>query len=190
MSPKAFSQANRDLTEYVAKILKEWIGSENKDRAFFDLYCGTGLFSFSLKDSFCSVAGIDSNRVAINCAKNTVKRGNMRDIKFYKGDAEKLFFDVFERNKTSRNTLFVDPPRTGLEKNFLKKIAGLNEIDRIYYLTCNPASFARDVKVLTDFPKWKLNKVLPFDMFPRTAHIEVLAEFINTESFTNPEPTS
>ena len=114
----------------------------------------------------------------------------MRDIKFYKGDAEKLFFDVFERNKTSRNTLFVDPPRTGLEKNFLKKIAGLNEIDRIYYLTCNPASFARDVKVLTDFPKWKLNKVLPFDMFPRTAHIEVLAEFINTESFTNPEPTS
>ena len=186
MSPKAFSQANRDLTEHVIKILKEWIGLDNKDSAFFDLYCGTGLFSFSLKDSFCSVAGIDSNRIAINCAKNTVKRGNMKDIKFYKGDAEKFFFDVFERNKTSRNTLFVDPPRTGLGKSFLEKAASVKGIDRIYYLTCNPASFARDVKILTDLPGWQLSKVLPFDMFPRTAHIEVLAEFINADGF----PTS
>lgn len=190
MSPKAFSQANRDLTASVVKILKEWIGSTGEDTALFDLYCGTGLFSFSLKDSFCSVSGIDSNRIAINCAKNTVKRGNMKDIKFYKGDAEKLFFDVFERNKTSRNTLFVDPPRTGLAKNFLEKTARVSDIDRIYYLTCNPASFARDVKVLTDFPGWRLSKILPFDMFPRTAHIEVLAEFINTESSTTPQTTS
>jgi len=190
MSPKAFSQANRDIAVRVVKILKEWIGSVEKDWAFFDLYCGTGLFSFSLKDSFSSVVGIDSNRIAINCAKNTVKRGNMKAVKFYKGDAEKLFFDVFERNKTFRNTLFVDPPRTGLAKSFLEKAASIKEIDRIYYLTCNPASFARDVKVLTDFSGWQLSKVLPFDMFPRTAHIEVLAEFINAESFTPIETTS
>ncbi|MBL7072840.1 MAG: class I SAM-dependent RNA methyltransferase [Candidatus Omnitrophica bacterium] len=177
MSPKAFSQANRDTVVRVIKILKEWIGSNEEAASLFDLYCGTGLFSFSLKDSFCSVSGIDSNRIAINCAKNTVKRGNIRNVKFYKGDAEKLFFDVFQRNKTSRNILFVDPPRMGLAKSFLEKAARVNDIDRIYYLSCDPASFARDVKVLTNCRSWSLNKVLPFDMFPRTAHIEVLAEF-------------
>ena len=177
-SPKAFSQTNRLAASNIAKILKEWIGPDEKDSAFFDLYCGSGFFSFLLKDNFCFGVGIDSSQIAIDCAKSTIKRMDLADIKFYKGDVEKIFFDVFERNKKSRNILFVDPPRTGLPKMFLEKAARLNDINRIYYLSCDPACLSRDIKVITAFSKWRLTRILPFDMFPRTAHIEVLAEFV------------
>ena len=122
--------------------------------------------------------GIDSNRVAIACAKSTSKDTGMRNAKFYKGDAEKVFFDIFDRNKRNKNILFVDPPRAGVNRGFLEKIRACREADAVYYLSCDPATLARDIKVMTDGEEWGLGRVVPFDMFPRTGHIEVLAEFV------------
>ncbi|MBU0684099.1 MAG: TRAM domain-containing protein, partial [Candidatus Omnitrophica bacterium] len=178
LSTKAFSQANRYIAERIAEVLETWIGSDTEDAVFFDLCCGTGFFSFLLKQKFLLKVGVDSNRVAIECAKRTLKMSDEKNIKFYKGSVENVFWELYEKNKSRSNVLFIDPPRAGVNNTLLKKIAGLEELNAIYYLSCDVACLARDIKVLIADGKWRLAKALPFDMFPRTGHIEVLAEIV------------
>ncbi|MGB2601397.1 MAG: TRAM domain-containing protein [Candidatus Omnitrophota bacterium] len=178
LSPKAFSQANRYIAEKIAETLEEWIGPAGSGYAFFDAYCGVGFFSFLLKNKFDLRVGMDSDRIAIDCAKSTAKKLGLEGIKFYKADAEKEFFDVFNRTKKQENILLIDPPRRGVKKDFLEDIKTHEGVSKIYYLSCDPARLARDVKILTGGNVWKLTRVQPFDMFPRTKHIETLVEFV------------
>jgi 23S rRNA (uracil1939-C5)-methyltransferase len=178
MSPKTFSQPNRYMAEKIVETLEEWIGPSWDDAAFFDAYCGVGFFSFLLKQDFCLQVGLDASRIAISCAKNTAKRLGQRNIRFYKGEAEKDFFGIFNRSKKHRNILFIDPPRAGAARSFLEEARNCRDLDRLYYLSCDPARLARDIKILTDGSEWTLRRVCPFDMFPRTKHIETLAEFV------------
>lgn len=177
LSPKAFSQANRFISEKIAERLKELISGVPRDAVFFDAYCGAGFFSFLVNGAFNEKIGIDDNRVAIDCAKTTVKKNGLQNIKFYKLDVEKKFFDIFEQNKGVRNVLFIDPPRAGAKKEFLEKVSELKDINKLYYLSCDPARLARDIKILTGKGLWRVAVVIPFDMFPRTKHIEALVEF-------------
>ncbi len=177
LSPKSFSQSNRYISEMVAETLERWIGPSHPDTAFFDAYCGAGFFSFLLGQDFGIRVGMDTNRIAIDCAKTTVKKHGLHNVKFYKGDVEKEFFDVFHRTKKQENILLIDPPRKGADRSFLEKVKAEEDVSGIYYISCDPARLARDVKILTDDSEWALKKVCPFDMFPRTKHIEVLAEF-------------
>ncbi|MFH1664996.1 MAG: methyltransferase domain-containing protein [Candidatus Omnitrophota bacterium] len=178
LSPKAFSQPNRYIAEMIVRTMEEWIGKPDENTVFFDIYCGAGFFSFLIKRDFSSRIGMDSSRVAIDCAKNTAKNSKMGNIKFYKGDAEKDFFQVFEREKGPNNILLIDPPRTGVDKVFLENIGKNGDINRIFYISCDPSRLSRDIKILTGESSWTLKKVKPFDMFPRTKHIETLAEFV------------
>jgi 23S rRNA (uracil1939-C5)-methyltransferase len=177
LSPKAFSQCNRQIAEEVAVTLESWILPESAKAAFFDIYCGAGFFSFTVAGDFAARVGADENRISIDCAKNTVKMRGLKDIKFYRQDVEKGFFDLFSREKKNRNIFLLDPPRRGLGKPFLERISKEPDVDLIYYISCDPACMARDAKLLTRGGRWKLRRIKPFDMFPRTSHIEVLGEF-------------
>ena len=178
ISPKAFSQANRYIAGKIAETLEGWIGSAGAGHAFFDAYCGVGFFSFLLKNEFDIRIGMDSDRIAVGCAKSTVKELGRGDVKFYRADAEKEFFGVFERFKSKENILLIDPPRRGVRKDFLDDIKAREDISKIYYLSCDPARLARDIKILAGGGVWKLGRVQPFDMFPRTKHIETLVEMV------------
>ncbi|MFH1847057.1 MAG: methyltransferase domain-containing protein [Candidatus Omnitrophota bacterium] len=177
-SPKGFSQPNRNIAEKITETLELWIGDTDPDTVFFDAYCGVGFFCFLLKQKFALKAGIDTARTAIDCAKTTAKKHKVNNIKFYKGCAEEVFFGIFKDNKKSKNILFLDPPRSGVDPVFCDELAKNSEIERIYYLSCNPPVLARDIKRLRKYGIWKLQRITPFDMFPRTKHIEVLAEFL------------
>lgn len=177
LSPKAFSQANRYVAEKISCILNKWIGTPPENSAFFDAYCGTGLFTFLASDGFHSKTGMDINRTSIDCAKTTLRKHAIQNTRFYKDDAEKKFLELFSRNRAEHNILFLDPPRKGCKKHFLLDLASLEELDKIYYLSCDPSRLARDIKLITSESHFKLGRVQPFDMFPRTKHIEVLAEF-------------
>ena len=179
-SPKTFSQANRYISGKIVETLEEWIGETKKNTVFFDVYCGAGFFSFLINNAFDVKVGIDEDRVAIECAKNTLKNFDEDNIKFYKSNAEEKFCNIFEQYEHENNIVFLDPPRTGVKKNFLYKIKKMKSINRIYYLSCDPACLSRDIKILTSESDWKLKKVKPFDMFPRTKHIETLTEFSKT----------
>ncbi len=178
VSPKAFTQANRYIALEIAKTLTDWIGPVEGPAAFFDAFCGIGFYTFLVKRSFALRVGMDTSRIAIDCAKSTARQRKRDDAKFYFGDAETEFLELFGRLKQERNILFLDPPRKGAGKDLLDRIKGLDKIDGIYYLSCDPARLARDIKIITEDSAWELGRVKPFDMFPRTKHIETLAEFI------------
>ena len=179
LSPKSFSQVNREIAVKISKVLEEWIGDAGKSSTFFDLYCGNGFFSFLIKNDFTKKIGIDSNRVAINSAKETKnKYKENEDIRFYLDDASEVFGDLFYANKIDKNVVFLDPPRSGLDSNFVEEICSTDGIDSIYYLSCDPGSLARDIEKISSNSKFRLNRVKIFDMFPRTPHIETLAELI------------
>ncbi len=180
LSPKAFSQTNRFIADKIAETLTEWIGFSGDGAVFFDVYCGTGFFSFLTERDFSLRIGMDENRIAIDCTKTTVKQFGLEKIKFYRGTVEEDFFNVFERAKGDHNIVFIDPSRAGVDKRFLCKLKDCKDIDKLYYLSCDPSKLARDMKMLIDDAVWSLGRVLPFDMFPRTRHIEVLAEFCRT----------
>jgi 23S rRNA (uracil1939-C5)-methyltransferase len=178
LSTKAFSQSNRHIAEKIVETMEGWIGTDNGEAVLFDLYCGTGFFSFLLKNDLHSRIGIDSSRVSIDCAKTTTGKNGRKDVKFYKGDAEEDFFGIFERSKQEKNIILIDPPRKGLNGNFIRQLKEMSGAQKMYYLSCDPARLARDIKVLTDESAWKLGRMRVFDMFPRTKHIETLVELV------------
>ncbi len=174
-SPKAFSQANRYISLKIAETING--RAHKKDEStFFDVFCGAGFFSFMMKKPFNLKVGIDSSRISIDSAKTTAVNSGIKDCKFYKGDAEETFFDIFEKNKKEYNVVLVDPPRAGLKKEFLERLKDVEGIDQFFYLSCDASRLARDVKEFIASGKWKLEKCLAFDMFPRTKHVEVLVE--------------
>jgi len=182
LSPRAFSQANRHIAVRLAGTLGEWIGPAGEDAAFFDAYCGVGFFSFLLGQDFGVRAGMDTSRVAIDCAKTTAKRSGARNARFYRGDAEKDLFRVIESARRERNVLLLDPPRKGAGRRFLETVRDGSDITDIYYISCDPASLARDAGILTAGGTWRLGRIQAFDMFPRTGHIEAMAEFVRMDA--------
>jgi len=177
-STRAFSQANREMSLRVAEKLDEWIASKGGADVLFDAYCGVGFFSFLMDTPFEKRIGMDSSRTAIDCAKATQKNTPDIDAKFYRGDAELELGDLIRKEKGKKNVVLVDPPRAGAGKRFLESISSMDGVGQFYYLSCDPARLARDVKTVAAGGKWRLGRVQPFDMFPRTRHIEVLAEFV------------
>lgn len=178
LSPKSFSQANRYISERISITLDEWMGEDNSNAAFFDAYCGVGFFTFLSSSSFSLFSGIDESRVAIDCAKTTKKKFSNVKTKFYRGIVEKDFFNIFDKNCSKNNVVFLDPPRKGAGKPFLEKLIKNNKVEKIYYLSCDPARLARDIKIMTTGDEFMLTRFKPFDMFPRTMHIETLAELV------------
>ena len=101
------------------------------------------------------------------------KINNIENIKFFCGDVEKILDNTLNEIKDKPNIVFVDPPRKGLDKNTINI---LNKIKpkKIVYISCNPATFARDVKLLIS-DSYSLNSVQPVDMFPFTSNVECVA---------------
>lgn len=177
LSTRSFSQCNRHISCRVAEKIHQWIGDRSEGACFFDVFCGSGFFSFLVKGGFSLKIGIDENRISIDCAKNTLKRLGSGNMRFYRGSAEKVLPGIFERTRGKFNILLLDPPRKGADKKFLENIRNNDHIDLLYYISCDPACMARDSRILTLDGKWTINRIKAFDMFPRTRHIEVLAEF-------------
>ena len=175
-SPMAFSQSNKHIASVLVESLREWIKKEDSD-TLFDLYCGVGFFSLLLRDMFKAIIAIDDNSVAIDCAKATKRNISAGNIKFYCGDTDTTFPLCYERSHSEANTILIDPPRAGISKHLVNSLASTNEAKSLYYISCDPATLARDAKLLTQSGVWKLDRVNSFDMFPRTKHIESLALF-------------
>ncbi|MBU0571331.1 MAG: hypothetical protein KJ995_00780 [Candidatus Omnitrophica bacterium] len=177
-SPHVFSQCNRYISGEIAETLDNWIGEVRDDAVLFDVYCGIGFFSFLIKQKFSARIGIDSERVSIDCAKTTVRDLGFPGAKFYRGIVEEKFPGLFEKNMAGENVVLIDPPRKGVKKEFIEWIAASSGVGRMFYMSCDPATLARDIKVVVSGGAWKLGRSVIFDMFPRTGHIEMLIEFV------------
>ena len=178
-SSRGFSQCNRFIISQIVKELNLWINNTADGAVLFDVYCGVGFFSFLL-EGFALYVGIDYEGISIDCAQKTANQSDQNNRVFYKGLVEKIFKNAFDKHKKKHNIVMLDPPRNGLDKNLVQWLRLNKEIDAIYYLSCDPAVMARDIKLLCEAGVWQLKRFKVFDMFARTFHVECLGEFFRS----------
>ena len=157
--PKSFFQVNTGMIEKLYDKVKEYAGSGKK---LLDLYCGAGTIGIYLSNNFEYVDGIEVNSDAVDGATLNKKINNIDNISFECKKASEL-------EDNNYDVIVVDPPRAGLDNTTINKLLE-GSADRIVYVSCNPITLARDIKLLSD--KYEVCDMTLFDMFPNTKHVE------------------
>ena len=137
-----------------------------------DLYCGTGSIGLYMADSVESVLGVEIVPDAIENAKSNAKRNNINNAEFICGAAEDLMPDIIKAHGNI-DAVILDPPRKGCDESLLNCLLN-TDIKKILYISCNPATLARDIKILSE--KYTPSAVTPVDMFPHTKHVECVVK--------------
>ncbi len=165
--PQAFFQPNTKQAQILYGKILEFAQSKSDETAL-DLFCGTGTIGIFLAKTGCRVTGIELSKDAIENALANARTNGIENIEFLCGDIEKFLLTA---PKTS--LLITDPPRAGIAQKSLEKIIAL-KIPKWIYVSCNPATLARDLKIICETGGYRLKKVQPVDMFPHTYHIETV----------------
>lgn len=171
ISPMSFYQINPVQTEVLYNTAIE-MANLSKTETLFDLYCGIGTIGIFASPFVKKVYGIEIVKQAIEDAKENASINDIRNIEFFAGDVEKIFEDVLNKNNDKPDVIFVDPPRKGLDKHTIENILNVQP-EKIIYISCNPASLVRDLKLLEE--KYDVREIQPVDMFPFTSHVESVA---------------
>lgn len=171
ISPLSFYQINPIQTEALYNIAIEMADLKKTD-TLFDLYCGIGTIGIFASPYVNRVYGIEIVKQAIEDAKENANINNIRNIEFFAGDVEKVFENVLKEHNVKPDVIFVDPPRKGLDKHTIENILNIKP-EKIVYISCNPASLVRDLKLLEE--SYEIKKIQPVDMFPFTSHVECVA---------------
>lgn len=166
-----FFQANLYLVNRLADEVCRLVTPE-KINTLVDAYCGSGLFSILLSPYAGNVVGIETAEQAVKFAEMNAERNGVRNTKFICGDVERILPREFASAAAKIDLLVLDPPRSGCDGGVLNAVSALRP-QKIIYISCNPATQARDVKYLRDCG-YSLLSLLPLDMFPQTEHIEVI----------------
>lgn len=168
ISPMSFYQVNPIQTETLyATAIK---GAElNGDETIFDLYCGIGTIGICASKKIKKLYGIETIPQAIEDAKKNAKENGIENAEFFVGDVEKTLPEFISKNQINADVIFIDPPRKGCDKTALDTILEISP-KKIVYVSCNPATLARDLKLLSE--KYEIGEVTPVDMFPFTGHVE------------------
>ena len=166
--PQSFFQTNSLQAETLYAITKAFAGLSGKELVY-DLYTGTGSIALYVADKAREVIGIEYVPEAIMDAKENMKINGMEHLQFYAGDMKEILTTAFIAAHGKPDVLITDPPRDGMHPDVVKRILE-TEPPRIVYVSCNPATQARDAKLLDE--KYRLVKVQPVDMFPHTHHVE------------------
>ncbi|MDO9515670.1 MAG: 23S rRNA (uracil(1939)-C(5))-methyltransferase RlmD [Syntrophales bacterium] len=171
VSSSGFFQGNASLVETLTQHVVEMCDLKESDRVL-DACCGCGLFSLFIAPRVREVFGIEINGAAVSCATRNAKNHGITNARFQRGDMEGIL-NRLAREDAQVDTVLLDPPRVGCTEKTLSAIDRLQP-ERIVYVSCNPATQARDVRRLTD-KGFRLETLQPIDMFPQTQHIEVIA---------------
>ncbi len=166
---QSFFQVNPVQTEALYQKALKYAKLE-ADFRVMDAYCGVGAIGLSAAKDVKEVIGFDVIKNNIKQARENAKSNNVSNVHFYQASDDTVLNDEKYDNI---DVLFIDPPRKGCDKSFLKRVANKN-IKRIIYISCNVSTFSRDANYLQKLG-YKIKEVTPFDMFPQTAHIETVA---------------
>ncbi len=165
-----FFQANLYLTQRMVDVVCGLI--DRKVETIVDACCGSGLFSLFLSPYARRVLGIEINDQSVKYARINARRQGVQNAEFIRGNVEEVLADRV-RLGASVDLILLDPPRTGLSAESLAAVSGLKAQD-IIYISCNPATQARDIKFLSE-RGYDLQRLQPLDMFAQTEHIETVA---------------
>ena len=171
VSPASFFQVNSEMVGRIFRFLAPGI---SKDRTIVDLYCGAGTFAIFFASRGARVVGVEENPAAVREARdNAALNAVDGQVRFVEGRVEGTVADAEgKRALANAQIVFLDPPRKGSDEATLDAIARA-EVPNVWYLSCNPATLARDLAYLST-RGYALGVVQPFDMFPQTGHVETL----------------
>lgn len=170
LSPLSFYQVNRNRAEQLYMKAAEYAGLTGKE-TLLDLYCGTGTIGLSMAHNVKQLIGVEIVEQAIKDAKINAERNGITNARFECGDASDAA-EMLRNEGIKPDVIILDPPRKGCAPDLLETVVKMNP-DRIVYVSCDPATLARDCKIL-DEKGYKVQKAAPVDMFPRTGHVETV----------------
>ncbi len=155
-----------------------------------DLFCGVGFFGIELADVVESFVGVEFDQMAIKAARKNAEMRKITNGEFVTGAVEKILPEVLHRFSPEKTTILLDPPRKGCWPQTLESLRQQRPA-QIVYVSCHPATMARDLNLLCADGVFRIEKVVPLDMFPQTQHVECVADLRCVgEAAKTPEFTS
>jgi tRNA/tmRNA/rRNA uracil-C5-methylase (TrmA/RlmC/RlmD family) len=148
-----------------------------------DVYCGVGFFGIELAKSVVSFVGVELDRLAIQAARKNATSHAVSNGEFVAGPAEELLPKLLQRFTPRATTVLLDPPRKGCPPQMLQLLRQIRPA-QVIYVSCHPATMARDLNTLCGDGVFTLAQVTPLDMFPQTQHVETIADLRHSPSIT------
>jgi 23S rRNA (uracil1939-C5)-methyltransferase len=178
ISANSFFQTNTLQAERLYNTARDMADLRPED-ALFDLYCGTGTISLHVADRVKSVVGIEAVPDAVADAKRNAEEQGVTNCTFLLGDLKEKIVDdaAWLDEHGAPDVMIIDPPRAGMHPKVAERIRELHP-QRIVYVSCNPATQARDLKILCTGGAYSIDGVQPVDMFPHTMHVENVVRLI------------
>ena len=173
ISPGAFFQINSAQTKKLYDLAFDMAGLSGKENVL-DAYCGTGTIGMFMSKKAAKVTGVELNTAATRDAVSNAKANGLKNISFVNADATEYMQRLAATGDDRIDGLCMDPPRSGSTPEFIKAASAL-EIPRIVYVSCNPETLARDLKLFIK-QGYAVKRIAPVDMFPATDHCEVACE--------------
>jgi 23S rRNA (uracil1939-C5)-methyltransferase len=171
ISPLSFFQVNPLQTEILYGKALEFADLKGNETVF-DIYCGIGTISLFLSEKAKKVYGVEVVAEAVRDAKKNAEINKVNNVEFIEGEAEKVIPEIYKQG-VKADVVVVDPPRKGCDEALLDTLVKMQP-DRIVYVSCNPATLARDLNFLSG-TGFRVVEVQPVDMFPWTGHVENVA---------------
>ncbi len=171
ISPKSFFQTNTQQAERLYQITRDFAALTGNE-VVYDLYCGTGSIGIFLSKGAKKIIGIEAVPDAIADAKLNAAWNGLEHCQFYAGDVSDIATDAFFEEHGRPDVIITDPPRAGMHEKLIQQLLRMRA-PRVVYVSCNPATQARDLQLLDE--AYKVIRLQPVDMFPHTHHIENVA---------------
>lgn len=168
IGPKSFYQTNSEQAYKLYSVAKEFAALTGNE-VVYDLYTGTGTIAQFISDKASKVIGIEYVKEAIEDARINAEANGITNCTFFDGDMKDILTADFIKEHGKPEVMIIDPPRAGMHPDVVKVIMEATP-ERIVYVSCNPASQARDLAMMS--PMYKITAVQPVDMFPHTMHVE------------------
>lgn len=172
--PDSFFQNNFFLLPKLAEVARACV-RQSGARHLADVYCGVGFFSIESADLVDSFVGLEYDRLAIEAARQNARAKARTNGEFVAGKAEELLPSILSRWPAEKTCVLLDPPRKGCRAEMIEVLRQVRP-RQVIYISCQPATMARDLNVLCRDGVFKLAQVIPLDMFPQTAHVECVAD--------------
>ena len=170
ISPLSFYQVNRDQAERLYELAASFAGLKS-DETLLDLYCGTGTIGLTMAHRVKKLIGAEIIQQAIDDAWRNAAENGITNAEFICADASKAAYELHRKN-IRPDCVILDPPRKGCDKELISTVSDMAP-ERIVYVSCDPATLARDIAVFSGYG-YKTVKAVPVDMFPRTGHVETV----------------
>ena len=172
VGPKSFYQTNTEQAYHLYEVVRKFAFSSQQPThhpLVYDLYTGTGTIANFVARQAQKVVGIEYVPEAIEDAKTNSQLNNIDNTLFFAGDMKDILTDDFIAEHGRPDVMITDPPRAGMHPDVVKTILRTAP-EKIVYVSCNPATQARDLEMLCE--AYKITKIQPVDMFPHTPHVE------------------